>query len=217
MNTHERRIYNTVFQRPLTHNLGWRDVKSLMSSLGTVESEHNGNAKVTVDGKILVFHSPADSDLMSVEQVMQIRHLLESVEQGPPEPEDFHALVVMHHAGARIYRTEVVDAIPVKVEPYDPTGLRHHVHSAHDYFKNSEHTNQDEFYRAVAVNLASADRVVIFGSGDGSSNAMARFMSWLKQHNELLFSRVVKTQKVDVSHTSEGQLLAKARDVYAEL
>ncbi len=217
MNTHNRRIYETVFQRPLTHNLGWSDVRSLASSVGTVETEHNGNAKVTVEGKVMIFHSPADSDILSADQVMELRRLLEGVEQGPPEPEDFHALVVMNHSGARIYRTQVVDAIPEKVEHYDPSGQRHHVHSNHDYFKNSERANQDEFFQAVAEKLAGADRIVVFGSGDGSSNAMARFTSWLKQRNELLYSRVVKTQKIDESHTNEAQLLSKAREVYAEL
>ena len=217
MNTHNRRIYNTVFQRPLTHNLGWRDVKSLASSLGTVDAEHNGNAKVTIEGKVMVFHSPSDSDLMSVQQVMELRQLLEGVEQGPPESEDFHALLVMNHAGARIYRTEIVESLPIKVEPYDPEGQRHHVHSNHEYFKNSERANQDEFYHAVADKLGGADRIVIFGSGDGSSNAMARFVSWLKHHDELLFSRVVKTQKIDESHATGGQLLAKAREVYASI
>lgn len=217
MNTHNRRIYNTVFQRPLTHNLAWRDVKSLTSSIGTVEEEHNGNAKVTVEGKVMTFHSPSESEIMSADQVMQLRHLLESVEQGPPEPEDFHALLVMNHSGARIYRTQLVDSVPNIIEPYDPEGQRHHVHTNHDYFKNSERANQDEFYHSVAENLAGADRIVIFGSGDGSSNAMARFVSWLKQHNELLFSRVVKTLKIDESHTTEGQLLTKAREVYTEL
>ena len=217
MNTHEQRIYDTVFQRPLTHNLGWRDVKSLMASIGTVEAEHNGNAKVTLDGKTMTFHSPSDSDMMSTDQVMQLRHLLQGVGQGPPEAEDFHALLVMNHSGARIYRAEIVDSVPVKVAPYDPVGLRHHVHSSHDYFKDADHGNEDAFYRVVASNLAGADRVVIFGSGEGSSNAMGRFVSWLKQHNELLFSRVVKTQKVDESHTTNVQLLAKAREVYASL
>ena len=217
MNTHHRRIYDTVFQRPLTHNLDWRDVKSLTSSIGTVEEEHNGNVKVTVEGKVMVFYSPTYSDIMSVGQVMQLRQLLEGVEQGPPEPEDFHALLVMNHSGARIYRTEIVDSVPEKVEPYDPEGQRHHVHTNHDYFKNSERANQGEFYHSVAEKLAGADRIVIFGSGDGSSNAMSRFVSWLKQHNELLFSRVVKTLKIDESHSTEGQLLAKAREVYAEI
>ncbi|MEI7578236.1 MAG: hypothetical protein WCK51_15205 [Armatimonadota bacterium] len=216
MNTHQRRIYDTVFQRPLTHNLGWRDVKSLAATLGTVEVEHNGNAKVTVGGKVMVFHSPAESDILTVEQVMELRHLLEGVEQGPPEPQDFHSLVVMNHSGARIYRMEVVDTTPEKVEAYDPSGQRHHVHTNHDYFKNSERANQNEFFSSVAEKLAGADRIIIFGSGEGSSNAMARFTSWLKQHNELLFSRIVKTQKIDESHTTEAQLLLKAREIYAD-
>ena len=165
----------------------------------------------------MVFYSPTYSDIMSVGQVMQLRQLLEGVEQGPPEPEDFHALLVMNHSGARIYRTEIVDSVPEKVEPYDPEGQRHHVHTNHDYFKNSERANQGEFYHSVAEKLAGADRIVIFGSGDGSSNAMSHFVSWLEQHNELLFSRVVKTLKIDESHSTEVQLLAKAREVYAEL
>jgi hypothetical protein len=41
------RTYNTIFQHPISHNLGWQDVHALFRQLGQVEEEPNGNFKVT--------------------------------------------------------------------------------------------------------------------------------------------------------------------------
>lgn len=217
MNKQDQTTFDLIFTRPALHGIRWSDVQSLLESKGNLVKEHNGNYRAEVGPNALVFHSPAHSDIISVEQVMDLRHLLKGLDEPIPEQEDFHALLVLEHSVAKVYRIGISEEVPVSVEPYDPSGHRHQVHSAHDSANSPETPHQEEFFRSVAGILAGADQIIIFGSGDGSSNAMARFVGWLKQHNELLFSRVVKAQKIDVSHTTDHQLITKAREVYADL
>ncbi len=43
-----------------------------------------------------------------------------------------HLLVIIDHQEARVYRTEVYGALPVRISPYDPHGYRKHLNSAQE-------------------------------------------------------------------------------------
>ena len=40
------------------------------------------------------------------------------------------------------------------------------------------------------------------------------FATWLKEYHPVIALKIVETVKIDLSHHSEGQLLAKAREIY---
>ena len=78
------RTYNTIFQHPISHNLDWHSVRTLLGELGQVAMEPNGNLKVTRNGQTLVLHPPHHKDAEPAE-VMTLRHFLERSEAIPPE------------------------------------------------------------------------------------------------------------------------------------
>ncbi len=47
------RTYEKIFQHPISHNLPWRDVHSLLGELGQIAQEPNGNFKATRNGQTL--------------------------------------------------------------------------------------------------------------------------------------------------------------------
>lgn len=196
----------------MTHNLEWRDIRALFETIGDVEVEHNGNLKVTMAGHAVVFHSPNDADTASPEQVNQIRHLLKDYKVGDGDETGPHLLVVMDHQEARVYRTMLKGSVPEQIAPFDPDGYKSHVRSAHP--GQSEQTNFDAYFREVAQSLHDAEKILIFGSGTGQSSAMDSFVAWLKEHHNQLSERIIDTVTVDQSHLTEGQLLAKAREIY---
>ncbi|MBC8064186.1 MAG: hypothetical protein H7Y17_05105 [Chlorobia bacterium] len=216
MNTKTKRTYDQVFQHPITHNLEWRDIRALFETIGDVEDEHNGNLKVTLGGHAVVFQSPRANDVASVDQVNQIRHLLES--SGTKKSKDVgpQLLLVIDHQEARIFRTDSGGSIPEKVIPYDPDGHRGHVHSAHDFRDHNEQPNHDAYFEVISENLKDAEKILIFGSGVGSSSAMDLFVAWLPEHHQKLSDRVIGAVIVDQSHLTEGQLLAKAKEIYSQ-
>jgi len=127
-----------------------------------------------------------------------------------------HLLVVLDHHEARIYRTEVHGSEPTSIVPYDPNGYGKHLHSAHEWTDGKRPPERKSYYEAVAKTLRGAEQVLLFGSGTGRSSAMDQLVADLKAHHSDIAEKIIGSVIVDAHHTTEGQLLAKARDFYAE-
>src|SRR5436305_12397111 len=147
---------------------------------------------------------------------MQRRRQLEDRIMAKTEGTAPHLLVVIDHQEARVYRTEAHGAVPVRLAPYDPHGYRKHLHSAHEWTDGKRQAERKRFYEAVAKTLRGAGQVLLFGSGTGRSSAMEMLLADLKAHHPDVAARVVGSVIVDAHHTTEGQLLASAREFYAE-
>jgi hypothetical protein len=127
-----------------------------------------------------------------------------------------HLLVVIDHHEARVYHTEVRGAVPERIAPYDPLGHGRHLHSAHEWTDGKRLPERKSFYEAVARTLRGAEQVLLFGSGTGRSSAMDMLLADLKEHHPDVAAKVIGAVVVDAHHTTEGQLLAQAREFYAE-
>ena len=127
-----------------------------------------------------------------------------------------HLLVVLDHHEARVYHTEVRGAIPERIVPYDPDGHGRHLHSAHEWTDGKRQPERKSFYEAIAKTLRGAEQVLLFGSGTGKSSAMEQLLADLKDHHPDVAEKVIGSVVVDAHHTTESQLLAKAREFYAD-
>lgn len=127
-----------------------------------------------------------------------------------------HLLVVIDHHEARVYRTEIHGAIPMRIVPYDPHGYGKHLHSTHEWTDGKRPPERKSFYEAIAKTLRGAEEVLLFGSGTGRSSAMEQLLADLRDHHSDLAEKIIGSVVVDAHHTTEDQLLAKARDFYAE-
>ena len=127
-----------------------------------------------------------------------------------------HLLVVIDHREARVYRTEVHGAVPARIAPYDPHGYGRHLHAAHEWTDGKRLPERKSFYEAVAETLRGADQVLLFGSGTGRSSSMDMLVADLKAHHPKVAEKVIGSVVVDAHHTTEDQLLAKAREFYTE-
>jgi len=130
-------------------------------------------------------------------------------EQGP------HLLVVIDHLEAKIYKTEVHGAVPQRIVPHDPHGHGRHLHG-HDTTDGKRHPESKAYYEAIAKTLRGADQILVFGSGKGASSAMHQLVADLKQFHPDIARHVVGEVTVDSHHSTEAELLAKAREFYAE-
>jgi hypothetical protein len=212
-----QRTYDAVFQHPIARNLQWRDVRSMLTSLSEATEEHTDHVKFTRNGQSLTIHPPKRKDFSDVQELMQIRHFLER--SGTPVPptvaEGVHLLVVIDHREARIFKTELHGSVPERIAPYDPHGSHRHLHNVEDDSNGQRKPERRAFYDAVVRTLSSAEAILIFGSATGSSSAMDHLVAELKQHHPQIAERVVGAIVVDEQHLSDGQLLAKAREIYA--
>ena len=211
------RTYNTIFQHPVSHNLGWHDVHALFRHLGQVEQEPNGNLKVTCNGQVLVLPPPRTKDVAETDELMALRHFLERSETAAPgsNGKEAHWLLVIDHRAARIFRSEMRGAIPQQILPHEPEDYFRHTHNSKDFSRGQEKPDPNSFFEPVARALQSPGPILIFGSGTGTSSEMDLFMVWLKLHHPEMAKRIIGSLVVDEHHRTEGQLLAKAREFYA--
>ena len=209
--------YDAVFQHPIARNLQWRDVRSMLTSLSDATEEHSDHLRFTRNGQSLTIHPPKRKDFSDVQELMQIRHFLER--SGTPVPptaaEGIHLLVVIDHREARVFKTELHGSVPQRITPYDPHGSHRHLHNVEDDSNGQRKPELKAFYEAVVRTLRDAEAILIFGSSTGSSSAMDHLVAELKEHHPRITERVVATIVVDEQHLSDGQLLAKAREIYA--
>jgi hypothetical protein len=217
LSSNHQSTYNTVFQHPISHNLQWHDLRSLLSNLAEETEEHNGNFKYTRHNQTLTIHPPQHKDFSDVKELMKVRHFLEhsAVVKQDVTADGMHLLVVIDHREALIYKTELHGAVPVKIEPYDPDGSHRHLHNVDDEANGQRQPELKPFYEAIARSLNGAEKILIFGSSTGSSSAMDYLMAELKQNHPELAKRVVGTIVVNEQHMTEDQLLAQARSFYA--
>lgn len=119
-------------------------------------------------------------------------------------------LLVIDHCEARIFRSEMSGAVPERILPHE---LEDDFRPAHGQKK----PDQNSFFEPVAKALQAAGQILIFGTGTGKSSAMEQFITWLKVHHAELAKRIIGSLVVDEHHLTEGQLLARAREFYANL
>ncbi len=212
------RTYERIFQHPMSHNLGWHDVYGMFSQLGTVETEPNGNTKVTRNGQFITLPPHRTKDVSEDHEVMVLRHFLEQTEIPEfkaPELEG-HWLVVIDHHEARLFNSGVPGSEAAKMLTNEPHYFRHAAHSR-EFAEGEEKPDPNTFFTPLANALKGARKVLVFGNGTGMSSEMDQFVGWLKKHRPELSRRVVGSVVVNENHLSDGQLLEKARVFFAGL
>ena len=84
LNSHHRDTLAQIFRHPLSHNIEWHAVLSLLNAVGTVEETHKGNVLVTLDGETETFDPGRHKDI-DAEQLANLRRLLKKAGYGPDE------------------------------------------------------------------------------------------------------------------------------------
>ena len=211
------RTYQAIFQHPISRNLGWHDVHALFRQLGEVNEEANGNLKVTRNGQTLVLHPPRTKDVSEKDEIMSLRHFLERSEAIPPAANDAetHWLLVIDHREARIFRSEMRGTVPQQILPHEPDDYFRHAYNSKDFSRGKEKPDPNSFFDPIAQALQAAGQILVFGTGTGMSSEMEQFVAWTKTHHPEVARRIIGSLTVDESHLTQDQLLAKAREFYA--
>jgi len=211
------RTYNTIFQHPVSHNLEWRHVHALLRELCQVEEEHNGNLKVTRNGQTLVLHPPRTKDVAETEELMALRHFLERSELTAPAMNGglTHWLLVIDHHVARLFRSEIHGSVPQRLLPHEPDEFFRHAQNSQNLSRGKEKPDPNSFFGPVAKALLTGGPILVFGTGTGTSSEMEQFISWARLHHPDLAGRIMGSLVVDENHLTDDQLLAKAREFYA--
>ena len=211
------RTYERIFQHPVSHNLEWHDVYALFRYIGQVVEEPNGNLKVTRNGQTIVLSPASTKDVAETEQLMGLRHFLERSETAQPETDGraTHWLLVIDHHEARLFRSEIHGAIPQMLLPHEADEFFRQAQNSQNLSRGKEKPDPNSFFGPVAKALEVAGSILVFGTGTGHSSEMEQFVAWAGVHHPELAKRIIGAVVVDEHHLTLDQLLAKAREFYA--
>jgi hypothetical protein len=74
LNHHHRVTLERIFRHPLSGNVEWRQVRSLLEAVGTTTREPNGKVKVELGGQTEVLQPPDGKDV-DRQMIIDLRRL----------------------------------------------------------------------------------------------------------------------------------------------
>jgi hypothetical protein len=75
LSNHHRNTLRQIFQHPVSHNIEWHAVVSLLEAIGTVGEHRRGVVTVTVGSTTEFFDVPAQKDI-DTQMVVDLRRML---------------------------------------------------------------------------------------------------------------------------------------------
>jgi hypothetical protein len=82
LNHHHRVTLEKIFSHPLSGNVEWRQVLSLLAAVGTTTQEPNGKVKIELGGETEVFQPPDGKDL-DRQMIVDLRRMLTNAGLAP--------------------------------------------------------------------------------------------------------------------------------------
>jgi hypothetical protein len=229
LDRHHRRTAQAILSHPVSHNIEWRDVLSLLEAVGDVSEEHNGKFKVSVGGETEMLHRPRGKDVD--EQILvDLRRMLGAAgitaerlreradiaaEPAVTEPCG-HVILVIGYHGADLYPTDAKNGAPARILPEDPRGRLRAMHHKADSPEGWYGSIQDSWYAELSEALRPAAQVLVIGNGKGHSAVTRQFRQYLAEHDHDLMTRIVGSIECDDEDMTEAQVLALARGFYGD-
>jgi hypothetical protein len=75
LDNHHRNTLRQIFAHPVSHNVEWHAVISLLEAVGTVQVRHDGKVAVKVGSEAAFFDPPAGKDI-DAQMVVDLRRML---------------------------------------------------------------------------------------------------------------------------------------------
>jgi len=75
LSSHHRNTLAKIFEHPVSHNIEWNDVVSLLEAVGTVSERRDGKLEVRLGGEVEFIEPPAGKDI-DAQTVVDLRRML---------------------------------------------------------------------------------------------------------------------------------------------
>jgi hypothetical protein len=82
LDNRHRNTLRQIFQHPVSHNIEWHAVASLLEAIGTVDVHHDGKVTVEVGSERTVLEPPVGKDI-EAQMVLDLRRMLSSAGYDP--------------------------------------------------------------------------------------------------------------------------------------
>jgi hypothetical protein len=85
LSNHHRSTLREIFQHPVSHNIEWRAVVSLLDAAGSVSEHHDGKLAVTLGSETEFFDPPKGKDI-DAQAIVDLRRMLTAAGYRPEVP-----------------------------------------------------------------------------------------------------------------------------------
>jgi hypothetical protein len=75
LDSHHQATVEKIFRHPVSHNIEWHDVLSLLESVGAVTRRHDGRVAVTLGGETQTLDAPRGHNI-DEQLVVDLRRML---------------------------------------------------------------------------------------------------------------------------------------------
>ncbi len=82
LDNHHRNTLRQIFEHPVSHNIEWHAVTSLLEAVGTVDVRHDGRIDVRVGSERAFLEPPAGKDI-DEQMVLDLRQMLSKAGYDP--------------------------------------------------------------------------------------------------------------------------------------
>jgi hypothetical protein len=82
LDNRHRNTLREIFQHPVSHNIEWRSVVSLLEAVGSVTQQHDGKLSVTLGDETEFLDPPPHKDI-DAQLVVDLRRMLAGAGYGP--------------------------------------------------------------------------------------------------------------------------------------
>ena len=82
LDSRHRDTLRQIFEHPVSHNIEWHAVMSLLEAVGTVSVRHDGKVAVKIGTELAFLEPPAGKDV-DAQMVVDLRKMLTSAGYGP--------------------------------------------------------------------------------------------------------------------------------------
>jgi len=219
----DRRTLDAIFRHPLSHNVAWREVVNLFAAIGGAEEKHNGEFVFRAGDETMTMKKPHTKDLTGPD-VLDLRHFLAHTgwsPDAPPPPKADAAtpapslIVVIDHAGAKVYRIDRSADGGQGVTAYDPQHLLHHLeHKTRDEDRDETYPQDERFFEQVAEAVSAGGEIVVIGHGKGQSNEADHLSAYLQAHHKQTYASIVREIVADLPHLTTPELLDLGRHAF---
>jgi hypothetical protein len=84
LSNHHRNTLRQIFQHPVSHNIEWHAVVSLLETVGSVTENHDGKLAVTIGDQTEFLDPPPHKDV-DAQLVVDLRRMLGAGGYGPED------------------------------------------------------------------------------------------------------------------------------------
>jgi hypothetical protein len=81
LSNHHRDTLSQIMRHPVSHNIEWRAVLSLLEAVGSVEQTHDGKFVVTLGSETRTIERPRNKDI-DTSEVVELRRMLTNAGYG---------------------------------------------------------------------------------------------------------------------------------------